>query len=238
MSKSPAVGRKLRVSVVGSGYWGRNLVRNFHALDALESVCDVNEETLTRVRNEFQVATTKDYEAILGDSAIDAVVLATPAAQHYKMASAALMSGKHDFVEKPLAGRSGEKPRIGADGRAHPGISPGDRRAQPVGAARPPGQDSVHLFFAFESGETAHRGKYPVELRAARHFGNSANAGRNAGAGHGPGWQLSKSGNRGHHPEHPRFHQRCESAHFRELASSFQGAETLRDRQRQDGGIR
>ena len=103
MSKSPAVGRKLRVSVVGSGYWGRNLVRNFHALDALESVCDVNEETLTRVRNEFQVATTKDYEAILGDSAIDAVVLATPAAQHYKMASAALMSGKHVFVEKPLA---------------------------------------------------------------------------------------------------------------------------------------
>src|SRR5580704_1128343 len=103
MSKPANVVRRTRVSVIGCGYWGRNLVRNFHALGALESVCDLDDELLTNLRGEYRVATTSDYEAILSDSTVEAVALATPAAQHYAMAKAALEAGKHVFVEKPLA---------------------------------------------------------------------------------------------------------------------------------------
>lgn len=91
------------VSAVGAGYWGRNLVRNFHSLGALKSVCDTDEDTLERVRKEYRVATTNDYEAVLSDSAVDGVVIAAPAALHYDLAKRALQAGKHVFVEKPLA---------------------------------------------------------------------------------------------------------------------------------------
>jgi UDP-2-acetamido-3-amino-2,3-dideoxy-glucuronate N-acetyltransferase len=93
----------VRVSVIGAGYWGKNLVRNFHSLGALESVCDTNEETLERVRKEYRVATTKDYNAVLNGPAIDAVVIAAPAAAHFELVKQALNAGKHVFVEKPLA---------------------------------------------------------------------------------------------------------------------------------------
>ena len=101
---SPRVGKhSVRVSVVGAGYWGKNLVRNYHALGALESVCDADDKTLDRVRKEYSVATTKDYDAILGDSAVDAVAIAVPAALHFDLTKRALQAGKHVFVEKPLA---------------------------------------------------------------------------------------------------------------------------------------
>ncbi|NQU43951.1 Gfo/Idh/MocA family oxidoreductase [bacterium] len=86
------------------GYWGKNLVRNFHALGALRAICD---EDLTReaaVREQYPgVGFTTDYEEVLHDPEIQAVVLATPAALHHAMARAALEAGKDVFVEKPLA---------------------------------------------------------------------------------------------------------------------------------------
>jgi UDP-2-acetamido-3-amino-2,3-dideoxy-glucuronate N-acetyltransferase len=100
--------KSVRVAVVGSGYWGKNLVRNFDALDSLETVCDLNDEVLDRVRQECRVATTKDYDAVLGDSLIDAIVIAAPAALHYELTLRALNAGKHVFVEKPLALRAEE----------------------------------------------------------------------------------------------------------------------------------
>jgi UDP-2-acetamido-3-amino-2,3-dideoxy-glucuronate N-acetyltransferase len=103
MSNASAAEESVRVSVVGAGYWGKNLVRNFHALGALETVCDVNEETLARVRHEYHVATMKDFGTVLSDPIVDAVVIAAPAAQHYELAGKALRAGKHVFVEKPLA---------------------------------------------------------------------------------------------------------------------------------------
>jgi len=108
MSPSKSAQRKARVSVIGAGYWGKNLVRNFYALDALETVCDLDEETLNRIRHEYQVATTRDYDAVLGDPNIDAVVIAAPAAQHYDLSLRALNSGKHVFIEKPMALHSRE----------------------------------------------------------------------------------------------------------------------------------
>ncbi len=103
MSNASAAKEAVRVGVVGAGYWGKNLVRNFHTLGALETVCDVNEETLARVRREYHVATMKDFGTVLNDPIVDAVVIAAPAAQHYELAGKALRAGKHVFVEKPLA---------------------------------------------------------------------------------------------------------------------------------------
>jgi len=102
MAKMPGVG------VVGAGYWGKNLVRNLHALGALHAVCDLNEETLHRIRQEYAVETTRDYEALLDGEGIDAVVIAAPAVEHYALTKHALEAGKHVFVEKPLALRSAE----------------------------------------------------------------------------------------------------------------------------------
>ena len=92
-----------QVSVIGAGYWGKHLVRNFHALHALGTVCDTNETVLDRVRREYHVSTTRDYAAVLADPLVDAVVIAAPATQHYDLALTALNEGKHVFVEKPLA---------------------------------------------------------------------------------------------------------------------------------------
>lgn len=103
MSKGNGAREEVRISVVGAGYWGKNLVRNYHALGALETVCDVNEETLARARQEYRVATVKDFDKVLSDPMVDAVVVAVPAAQHFKIAGQALRAGKHVFVEKPLA---------------------------------------------------------------------------------------------------------------------------------------
>src|ERR1700682_1255573 len=103
MAQTKAVAKKKLVAVIGAGYWGKNLVRNFHALDVLATVCDANDETLNRIRQEYSVATTKDYDAVLRDPAVDAVVIAAPAAQHHELAMRALHAGKHVFVEKPLA---------------------------------------------------------------------------------------------------------------------------------------
>ena len=103
MSTGSETKETVRVSVVGAGYWGKNLVRNFHALGALETVCDVNEETLARMRHDYHVKTIKDLGAVLSDPIVNAVVIAAPAAQHYELAARALRAGKHVFVEKPLA---------------------------------------------------------------------------------------------------------------------------------------
>jgi len=94
---------EIKVAVLGAGYWGRNLVRNFHELGALACVCDVNPQTLAETQAKYGVETTQDFEAVLANPEIHAVVIAAPAAQHYALAKRALASGKDVYVEKPLA---------------------------------------------------------------------------------------------------------------------------------------
>lgn len=91
------------MAVVGPGYWGKNLVRNFHALGALRAVCDTQPGTLKDIQEKYGVKTTAALEDILLDSAIDAVVISTPAVLHYEFVKRALLGGKDVFVEKPLA---------------------------------------------------------------------------------------------------------------------------------------
>lgn len=93
----------VRTAVVGCGYWGKNLVRNFASLSDLRTCCDPSEEIRARIGREYpSVRMTARFEDVLSDPEIDGVVLATPAPMHADMAVAALESGKHVFVEKPL----------------------------------------------------------------------------------------------------------------------------------------
>ncbi|HMG35242.1 MAG TPA: Gfo/Idh/MocA family oxidoreductase [Blastocatellia bacterium] len=92
-----------RVAVIGSGYWGINHVRNFYQLGALEMVCDTSPQSLQRVSSLFPgIRTTTDLGAVFLDSSIHAVVIATPAETHYRLARQAVDAGKHVLVEKPL----------------------------------------------------------------------------------------------------------------------------------------
>ncbi|MBI2883678.1 MAG: Gfo/Idh/MocA family oxidoreductase [Candidatus Methylomirabilis oxyfera] len=92
------------VAVVGSGYWGRNLVRNFHALGVLRLVCDSNEETLAGLRAQYpDITTTSSFTEILADHTVQGLVIATPACAHASLVRQALLADKDVFVEKPLA---------------------------------------------------------------------------------------------------------------------------------------
>ncbi len=95
---------KVNVAVVGVGYWGKNLVRNFYELGALGALCDGDGSIEADCKQKYGgVKFYKEYSAVLSDSSITAVALATPAVTHYEMAKAALEAGKDVFVEKPLA---------------------------------------------------------------------------------------------------------------------------------------
>ncbi len=97
------------IAVVGCGYWGKNLVRNFAQLGALAAICDEDPEALRRQSTLYpDIRVTTRYEDVLEDDSIDAVVVATPAIRHYDHARVALERDKDVFVEKPLAVRFGE----------------------------------------------------------------------------------------------------------------------------------
>ena len=97
--------KPINVAVVGCGYWGPNLIRNFSALPEckVRYVCDKDEKRLAHMKQLYpSVETTKDFEKIVGDKEVDAVVVATPVHLHYELAKKALQAGKHTFVEKPM----------------------------------------------------------------------------------------------------------------------------------------
>lgn len=105
--------RVISIGVVGTGYWGPNLLRNLVETPGCEvtHVCDARAEALARVGKRFsQIRLTTRYQELLDDPNLDAVVIATPAATHAELATLALAAGKHVLVEKPLCAdvKSGE----------------------------------------------------------------------------------------------------------------------------------
>src|SRR3984957_1334873 len=95
----------LRVGVIGYGYWGPNIVRNFHAQDQsrVVAVCDKSQKSLAKVRHAFpDMVTTDDVDDILTSPDIDVVAVVTPVWTHFELAKKALENGKHVFVEKPF----------------------------------------------------------------------------------------------------------------------------------------
>ncbi|UCF30636.1 MAG: Gfo/Idh/MocA family oxidoreductase [bacterium] len=95
----------LQIAVVGCGYWGPNLIRNFrsHSDCVVKTVCDLNEERLNHMKGLYpEINTTLDYMDIINDDGIGAVTVATPVDLHYDLAKKCLLAGKHVFVEKPM----------------------------------------------------------------------------------------------------------------------------------------
>jgi UDP-2-acetamido-3-amino-2,3-dideoxy-glucuronate N-acetyltransferase len=91
------------VAVIGAGYWGRNLVRNFHQLESLKLICDKNEMALAQFKGlNPSVESSLSFNEVFSREDIQGVVIATPAETHFSIAREALLSGKHVFVEKPL----------------------------------------------------------------------------------------------------------------------------------------
>ena len=103
--------REIAVAVVGCGYWGPNLIRNFNALPEckVRYVCDKDEKRLAHMKQLYpSVEPTEDFGKIVGDKEVDAVVVATPVHLHYELSKMALQAGKHTFVEKPMTQTSAQ----------------------------------------------------------------------------------------------------------------------------------
>ena len=105
----------LNVAVVGAGYWGKNLVRNFATANRcnLKYVCDLDEKLLAVQKKSFPfIETVTNLDDVLGDGEIDAVVVATDVPSHFKIAQKSLEAGKHTYVEKPLTSTGREAKTI------------------------------------------------------------------------------------------------------------------------------
>lgn len=128
----------VRLGVVGLGGWGKNVVRSFSRADSCELlyICDNNSQSLERQGRLYPQSRTSDsYETVLDDPRVDAIAIATPAPLHYEMAKAALLAGKHVYVEKPmtltaahaeelveLSDRAGRKLMVGHLLEYHPAV--------------------------------------------------------------------------------------------------------------------
>src|SRR6187455_2899802 len=94
------------IGVIGYGYWGPNLVRNFNGLEEarVTAVCDQSPKRCAAVQNLYpSVATYADAKELIADPKVNAVIVATPVSTHFRLAMQALEAGKHVLVEKPLA---------------------------------------------------------------------------------------------------------------------------------------
>ncbi|MEO6655370.1 MAG: Gfo/Idh/MocA family oxidoreductase [Pyrinomonadaceae bacterium] len=95
----------MKVAVIGAGYWGPNLIRNFLMLDEVEAVvaCDLDDGRLAKMRKMFHgIETSTDHNEVVARKDIDIVVIATPVSTHHEIAQMALLAGKHCFIEKPM----------------------------------------------------------------------------------------------------------------------------------------
>jgi len=98
-----------KVAVIGCGIWGKNVVRNFYNLNALHTVCDLDEENRKNLKQQYpDVNIISDSNEIFDNPEIDAVAVVTPSHTHYKIVKKAIESGKHVYVEKPISTVSDE----------------------------------------------------------------------------------------------------------------------------------
>ena len=94
----------IKVAVIGGGYWGKNLIRNFHALGSLYAICDSDKARLALFQKEYpEVEIFQSTQALYSSGKADAVVIASPAEFHYSMGKEALLHNQDVFVEKPLS---------------------------------------------------------------------------------------------------------------------------------------
>ena len=94
------------IAIVGCGYWGPNIIRNFNSLKdcRVKAICDLSEERLAHMKTLYPAAeTTTDYDQLVNDPEINAIAIATPVHTHFKLGEKSLNAGKHTLIEKPLA---------------------------------------------------------------------------------------------------------------------------------------
>lgn len=99
----------INIAVVGCGYWGPNLIRNFHSLPdcRVKTICDFNLERIAHFKKVFpSVCATTNIDEIINDPEVNAVAIATPVQTHFPIAEKSLRAGKHTFIEKPMAASS------------------------------------------------------------------------------------------------------------------------------------
>jgi len=109
--------KTVNIAVVGCGYWGPNLIRNFRSVPDcnMRVICDQDENRLKQLKSLYpEMETEKSFEKVIADKSIDAVVIATPVRFHHRMAKAALEAGKHTFIEKPMATSAAECEELNA----------------------------------------------------------------------------------------------------------------------------
>lgn len=103
------------LALIGAGYWGKNLARNFHALGALHTLCDRSAEIMASYGADYAaVKKTSSFDKVLEDPTVTKVAIAAPAALHYSLAKSALLAGKDVYVEKPLCLDIGEAEELAA----------------------------------------------------------------------------------------------------------------------------
>ncbi|MCX8052295.1 MAG: Gfo/Idh/MocA family oxidoreductase, partial [Armatimonadetes bacterium] len=110
----------VRIGVVGAGYWGPNIIRNFYQIPTCEMAvcCDLDEKRLKHMKTLYpMIETTTNYDDIVNDSSIDAVAVCTHVSAHYPLAKKALESGKHVLVEKPFTASVEEAEELVALGK-------------------------------------------------------------------------------------------------------------------------
>jgi len=95
----------MKVAVIGVGYWGPNLIRNFLSLDEVENViaCDRDESQLAKIRKRFNgIETASDYEEVIKRDDVEVVAISTPVSSHFEITKKSLLAGKHCWIEKPM----------------------------------------------------------------------------------------------------------------------------------------
>jgi predicted dehydrogenase len=111
----------IRIAVIGYGYWGPNLVRNFTETGQVQvvAVADLDPRRLSLLKSRYPaIEVTADVEALLHRADIDAVAIATPVSTHYELGMQALRAGKHVFLEKPLSETADQAERLIAEAQA------------------------------------------------------------------------------------------------------------------------
>jgi predicted dehydrogenase len=101
----------MKVAVIGAGYWGPNLIRNFLSQDEVENViaCDRDENRLAKMQKTFHgIEISTDYEEVIKRGDVEIVAIATPVSLHYEIAKKSLLAGKHCWIEKPMTVNSAE----------------------------------------------------------------------------------------------------------------------------------
>lgn len=114
--------KSVNIGIVGLGYWGPNLVRNFSAADhcTVAMGCDLEQKNIDRLQKSFPaIKYTKEYTDILKNNEIDLVCIATPTSSHFTLAKAAIEAGKHVLIEKPICQTSDQAKQLNNLATAH-----------------------------------------------------------------------------------------------------------------------